>query len=367
MKQIIISIVCFCSIIPIVKSNPIVNTKYVLQEFYLKNDSTWAIDIYNSQKEKSIFSSYDFFSADSFEIRSSLGKTVYRMKISNNDYITDYVVQSGGVIPITNDSCTVPLKFNQKGDYIAIQVYGKNQCIGYDSLRFGKITDTQFPILDSIHSIKYIYYDMGYGRVLQLSDSIKIGMNDKEGIDKYTFKGKLYSKYNEILKNITFRFYEYYDFYDVFGSISSPIVEYHTDEFGEFSMSIFKSDSGKVESVFYNCKNKSIPINPFTFGKDNDIHLLDDYVSVPEIKNGFSLYPNPASSQATLKYDIATVDNANVEVLDITGKVIERFPLQSTTGILQLQLGSKYSAGMYVVQVKSGNTLLYSQDLIVNK
>jgi len=359
MKKIITLTVCLYVLITIGKSNPVEMPSYYLQEFYLKNDSIWSIDIFNG--------GYDFLLIDSIEIRSSLGKTEYKIRELKKDYLTDYAKKSGGVIPITNDSCTVPLKFNQKGDYIVIEAFGVNNCYAYDSIIFGKNIDTQFPILDSNHSIKYIYYCKGFGRILQLSDSIKIGINDKVGINKYTFNGILYSKNNEILKNKTFMFYDFYNYYDIFGPTSNVSrVNYQTNENGEFSISILKSDSGKTETSLI-LENKGIPINLFTYGKDNDIHLLEDYVSAPELTNSFSLYPNPANSQATLKYDLATVDKANVEVLDITGKVIERFPLQSSTGILQLQLGSKYSAGMYVVQVKSGNTLLYSQDLIVNK
>jgi len=60
------------------------------------------------------------------------------------------------------------------------------------------------------------------------------------------------------------------------------------------------------------------------------------------------IYPNPTTDQLTINYtEVAAL--RNVEVYNLLGRLVERFPVQSTTRtILSLE---NFSAGMYLVKV----------------
>ncbi|CAM3624367.1 T9SS type A sorting domain-containing protein [Flavobacterium gelidilacus] len=77
----------------------------------------------------------------------------------------------------------------------------------------------------------------------------------------------------------------------------------------------------------------------------------------------FSLYPNPARDLVTIQYDL-DVENTNVEVYDISGRVINHYKLSSSRGELQVNT-STYQAGIYIVIVKQNDTILLQQKLII--
>lgn len=79
--------------------------------------------------------------------------------------------------------------------------------------------------------------------------------------------------------------------------------------------------------------------------------------------NIFSLYPNPATDLVTIQYNLE-IDNANVEVYDISGRAINQYKLSSSKGELQLNTSS-YQAGIYIVVVKQNETILLQQKLII--
>lgn len=79
--------------------------------------------------------------------------------------------------------------------------------------------------------------------------------------------------------------------------------------------------------------------------------------------NIFSLYPNPATDLVTIQYNLE-IDNANVEVYDISGRAINQYKLSSSKGELQLNT-STYQAGIYIVVVKQNETILLQQKLII--
>ena len=375
MKRVLIIIAILGGLNFTLHANPMAPHFLSIQELYIKNDTTWSIDLF----DESYFNySLGFKTLDSVEVKSSMGSVIYSLRrtpLDVRDTILQYSEKNNFVVTLTVDSFKNKLHINPKGDYIVFKTYSSskisNYIDAYDSISFGNFNGAKFPALDSTVSINktttcnnaYIYSSICTKPV--------IGLYNVEGM-KDAISGILYDYQNKPLCNKEFYIYAAINYDPLYSCDEFKIV---TDNVGQFNGSFFKSDYNRtITSItLFNYFNtlggiKNIKVDPFQLNNKKDIHLLEDInVSLPEVSLQLSLYPNPASSQATLKYDLATVDNANVEVLDIAGKVIERFPLHSSTGILQLQLGSKYSAGMYVVQVKSGSTLLYSQDLIVNK
>jgi len=361
-------------------ANPLPVHSLSIQELYVKNDSVWKIDIFDCA-----YLNYKigYQVLDSIEIKSSFGSVVFNLQRNKQDQRRTYLYKydsTNRVVTLTVDSFLTKLHINPKGDYVVLQTYSSvtdfDASNSYDSISFGNIQGAKFPALDSSLSInkiatcdnQYIYRSIG--------NKPDIGQYSKIGMQN-SFSGTLYDCKNNPLANRLFFIYAGINYNTVYNT-DNYCTEFKitTDNLGHFDGMYFKSDYKTTlssislfdESFKSFGALKDVKIQQFVLDNKNDIHIIDNFVESPIVQNSaFSLYPNPASSQATLKYDLATVNSANVEILDITGKVIERFPLHSTSGTMQLQLGSKYSAGMYVVQVKSGSALLYSQDLIVNK
>jgi hypothetical protein len=76
-----------------------------------------------------------------------------------------------------------------------------------------------------------------------------------------------------------------------------------------------------------------------------------------------TLYPNPANGTVQLQYDLG-IDRAAVVLYDITGRLLTQQTLSGAKGSTEINI-SNYAAGVYVVVVRNGSTLLYQQKLII--
>ena len=75
------------------------------------------------------------------------------------------------------------------------------------------------------------------------------------------------------------------------------------------------------------------------------------------------LYPNPASGSVQLQYDLG-VSNATVELYELTGRLLAQQTLTESQGNSSINISS-YSAGMYIVVVRTENKIMYQQKLII--
>lgn len=82
-----------------------------------------------------------------------------------------------------------------------------------------------------------------------------------------------------------------------------------------------------------------------------------------EKQTRFSMYPNPAKDVVTVQYDLA-IENATIEVYDVSGRAISHHSLSSSQGEVSLNT-STYQAGIYIVVVKQNDTVLFQQKLII--
>jgi alpha-tubulin suppressor-like RCC1 family protein len=82
-----------------------------------------------------------------------------------------------------------------------------------------------------------------------------------------------------------------------------------------------------------------------------------------EQKVAARLYPNPANGTVQLQYDLG-IDRAAVVLYDITGRLLTQQTLSGAKGSTEINI-SNYAAGVYVVVVRNGSTLLYQQKLII--
>ena len=69
-----------------------------------------------------------------------------------------------------------------------------------------------------------------------------------------------------------------------------------------------------------------------------------------------SLYPNPASDQIWLEFELKKGGNVSLELVDMTGRVLSRQVDKRPSGQQQLQLnisGQQYAAGTYMVRINT--------------
>ena len=82
-----------------------------------------------------------------------------------------------------------------------------------------------------------------------------------------------------------------------------------------------------------------------------------------ENKQQLKLYPNPAKDLVIIQHNLE-IENATVEVYDISGRIVYKNLLASTSGELQLNTGN-YQSGIYLVIVKQNNKVVQLEKLII--
>lgn len=73
--------------------------------------------------------------------------------------------------------------------------------------------------------------------------------------------------------------------------------------------------------------------------------------------------PNPTKNETTIEYK-GLVTNSNVELYDLTGRLLEAHTTTEPAGSMVLTT-SNYPSGIYIVVVKSNETILSQQKLII--
>jgi hypothetical protein len=96
--------------------------------------------------------------------------------------------------------------------------------------------------------------------------------------------------------------------------------------------------------------------NYFTIEKETGIQNTN--ATVP-----FEIYPNPGNGEFTLTLNSAMHGNANLEVIDISGKTIYQQTIGAGVQTLIVNLG-KVAAGVYNIQLTGENKMLHGQLII---
>lgn len=96
----------------------------------------------------------------------------------------------------------------------------------------------------------------------------------------------------------------------------------------------------------------AIPVVRMNF--DPTLNIADNKDAV----SGVSIFPNPATEKVNVEFNLKNASDVSVEVMDITGKVVETLSLTSASvGANTAELNvSNYSAGIYSVSVKSNDS-----------
>lgn len=78
----------------------------------------------------------------------------------------------------------------------------------------------------------------------------------------------------------------------------------------------------------------------------------------------FSVYPNPASTQLTLAYELANVEQAHFELLDVTGRIMLTMTLSPNTTSTSINI-SKLTRGVYLYRYVVNNNALHTGKIVL--
>lgn len=88
---------------------------------------------------------------------------------------------------------------------------------------------------------------------------------------------------------------------------------------------------------------------------------------MPQLQSSVYIFPNPANDHATVEYELSQAGNVDISVFDINGKLIVQEQFSKEGGTHQYQLNcSNIPRGMYVVSVRSGNTVKTSKFIVAH-
>lgn len=119
-------------------------------------------------------------------------------------------------------------------------------------------------------------------------------------------------------------------------------------------------NSGEITYVFFDMNNPS----------DSVAHTVRYEVTttfdVPEVKQRerLSVYPNPATDNITLEYDLSGFGKASFELVNMVGNVVYRKDLPSESGRVDLNI-AKLTRGVYFYVLRSGQDAVITRKLIV--
>jgi hypothetical protein len=79
-----------------------------------------------------------------------------------------------------------------------------------------------------------------------------------------------------------------------------------------------------------------------------------------------TVFPNPATDNVTLSFALENNDNINIQVVDLTGKVVvELGSAEYTNGVNQVNINTaNLNSGVYFINMTSANSN-YTQRLII--
>ncbi|MES2515380.1 MAG: T9SS type A sorting domain-containing protein [Bacteroidota bacterium] len=80
----------------------------------------------------------------------------------------------------------------------------------------------------------------------------------------------------------------------------------------------------------------------------------------------FVILPNPNNGEMTLVYDLVYYKMADVELLDVTGKLVRKYTLETTVGNLSINEQNLHN-GVYFYRILAGRTLLKTDKIVIIK
>lgn len=78
------------------------------------------------------------------------------------------------------------------------------------------------------------------------------------------------------------------------------------------------------------------------------------------------IYPNPNNGDFTLAYDLKNNNQATVQIVDVTGKLVFTTDIDNINNILQINT-SQLQSGIYFIQLVKAKQLLWTDKVMISK
>ncbi len=118
--------------------------------------------------------------------------------------------------------------------------------------------------------------------------------------------------------------------------------------------------TGDITYIFYDANNPSDSAS-MTISFE-----LTNSFSVPELKKGWNVYPNPATDHFYVAPLNSEWMQGKLVLTDMLGKVVKTKPLSSSEGRVRIST-SDLRNGVYIYALYDGNTLIEKRKLVVSR
>jgi hypothetical protein len=88
-------------------------------------------------------------------------------------------------------------------------------------------------------------------------------------------------------------------------------------------------------------------------------------VTVNEIENTFSAYPNPANVQTNIRYNLNGASSGKLVFTDITGKIVRELQIREDTNIANVDV-SDLQKGIYLYSLYIGNRKVVTKKIMID-
>ncbi|MBC7694886.1 MAG: T9SS type A sorting domain-containing protein [Burkholderiales bacterium] len=124
------------------------------------------------------------------------------------------------------------------------------------------------------------------------------------------------------------------------------------------SRNILNAISGYLRDYADNCENTKVSSR-----MANETKIL---ATVIDPKRSFTLFPNPNNGNMTMIYDLGKDTKANMNLYDVTGKLINTYDLQNTNGAIEINEAQLHN-GIYFYCILVNGIMINTNKLIIIK
>lgn len=112
-------------------------------------------------------------------------------------------------------------------------------------------------------------------------------------------------------------------------------------------------------------QNNTVALSPIVAVTPN-APMLPSPAAITPNNGSWIIYPNPVNDVLTLNYKGSEPIKGiiNVQITDMTGKVVSKFRAASTNTSVQITLSSNLKSGMYAVQMIIENEMVFSSKFL---
>ena len=112
----------------------------------------------------------------------------------------------------------------------------------------------------------------------------------------------------------------------------------------------FKFESGGGNNIYID------DINIYSGSPSDDLVSSNAGIPQSSLDAGLDVYPNPTEGSLTIRFNLASDEDATILIQDLTGKITQQNSIQAKTGSNLVLIDTDHlSAGLYFVKLQAGN------------